>query len=299
MIEKPVRMKSSRKTSLKLKGLILYIRSYKLWKICFRMNMPGLGWVLRRIREPFTFFMEGKSYHFEPEVAAAYCLLPGGYWNEPETHRFFDLLMEKITTRLIFVDVGASIGEMVIDMAGRPQVQACVAFEPNGPCARAIEKSVQLNSFRNVRVVAKAVSDHAGIGRWEVDDRAPTRSSLIAGNAAIGTDVELTTLDQELADLAGPVLLLIDVEGAEPQVMRGGRSFIGKNLPLIVFEYNEVSRKLFRLEDISAVLPVGYAFYRLRSDGRVDQDFANTWNCVAVHPASDFAAILEALIVKP
>jgi hypothetical protein len=116
--------------------------------------------------------------------------------------------------------------------------------------------------------------------------------------SAKGSEVELTTLDQELADLSGPVLVLIDVEGGEPSVMRGGKSFIGRNFPLIVFEYNDTSKKHFRLEDVSAALPAGYSFYRLRADGRLDVDFSNTWNCVAVHPSSVFAGIVEALVVR-
>jgi len=66
------------------------------------------------------------------------------------------------------------------------------------------------------------------------------------------------------------------------------------------FEYNATSKKYFTLEDIQNILPPSYKFYRLRpnGDGRLDNNLNDTWNCVAVSSASEFAQICKDLIVN-
>jgi hypothetical protein len=91
--------------------------------------------------------------------------------------------------------------------------------------------------------------------------------------------------------------MMIDVEGHEPSVMRGAVHFVKTAHPLIIFEYNNTSKQHFSLDDIRKILPDSYQFYRLRGDGLLDQDFNNSWNCVAVSTDTEFAKICEALIV--
>ena len=97
------------------------------------------------------------------------------------------------------------------------------------------------------------------------------------------------TLDTELpAPLPLPILL-IDVEGAEVRVLKGGAAFIRAHRPLIIFEFNYVSQQVFCLDDVRKELGQDYSIWRLRSDGRLDQDFSQTWNCVGIHKDSVFA----------
>jgi hypothetical protein len=76
--------------------------------------------------------------------------------------------------------------------------------------------------------------------------------------------------------------MLIDVEGAEPLVLNSGKEFITKNHPLIVFEFNLVSKNHFDLERVRTIVGDSYVIYRIKGDGTLDQDFTNYWNCVAV-----------------
>jgi hypothetical protein len=87
-------------------------------------------------------------------------------------------------------------------------------------------------------------------------------------------------------------ILLIDVEGAEPMVIRGGMEFIKQNNPMIIFEFNKVSKKHFNLIDIQNILGESYLIYRIKHDGSLDQDFSNSWNCAAIPANTDFEAIL-------
>ena len=87
----------------------------------------------------------------------------------------------------------------------------------------------------------------------------------------------------------------IDVEGAELEVLKGGRRLLETLRPLLIFEYNEVSRRSFSLDDIRSLLGQDYAIWRLRGDGLLDASFGSTWNCVAAHHATVFADACRSL----
>ena len=96
--------------------------------------------------------------------------------------------------------------------------------------------------------------------------------------------------------LKEPSILLIDVEGAELNVLKGGRSFITNNSPLIIFEYNEVSKKYFNLKDVQTVLGKNYKIYRLKADRYLDENYDGTWNMVAVHSNSPFSPAVISMV---
>jgi FkbM family methyltransferase len=179
--------------------------------------------------------------------------------------------------------VGANVGEMVMDMARNAKVESVHAFEPVADCVHAMRMSAALNSFDNVHIHHTAVSGIPGKSFFRYDVSNPSWSG-IKGSGALTIEVPVTTLDAALGpDLRNPVLLL-DVEGEEKNVMIGAKEIIERWSPPIVFEYNHVSRSQFDLEQVRSILGAGYELYRLRqSDGLLDTDFSDTWNCVAVH----------------
>ena len=89
------------------------------------------------------------------------------------------------------------------------------------------------------------------------------------------------------------MVLMIDVEGYEPNVLRGARELITKLKPLIIFEYNFVSKQHFEMNDIRQLLGDQYDIFRLRKDAMLDGDVVNAWNCVAVPRNSEFEGILQ------
>ena len=148
-------------------------------------------------------------------------------------------------------------------------------------------------------MVERVVSD-----REEVVDFAFHRGHGTSGRIVSGPDpgaepVVSTTLDAACADLEGEVLMLIDVEGAELRVLTGARKLIDRLHPLIIFEFNEVSRRDFQLEQIRAVLGEGYTIHRLRPDGWLDDDLRQTWNCVAVYGASAWSELARRALRFP
>lgn len=270
-----------------------WVRLFGLVKDAMGVNLPGLGFASRRIREPRILEVEGRLMWFDPAVAGAYERLLAGSWSEKETHAFLRRVLDAVAGPVGFVDVGASIGALAIDAAGHPNVGSVWAFEPLLASAAACRRSAELNGYAQFRVVEKALTEGAP-ARFAVDAKAPTGSHL----AEDGVEVPWSTLDAELPEAAAPLVLLIDVEGAEPRVLRGGAALLRRTRPLVIFEYNHVSRRAFRLEDVAAALGPGYWIRRLRTDGRLDGRTEEAWNCVAVPERSPFEPVCRELVVE-
>lgn len=159
-----------------------------------------------------------------------------------------------------------------------------------------------MNGLRNVSVVTKAVGERIGYGIMARDARSQCSTSVQTEKQASSADdklfesVEVTTLDVEIPNPSGLWVMLIDVEGGELSVMRGGRGFLQTVHPLIIFEYHEVTRTHFSLDDVRAELGNDYELFRLRSDGFLDGNLLQTWNCVAVPRTSPFHALTRSLM---
>jgi FkbM family methyltransferase len=287
-----------------------YIRLYGLVKDRFRRDLPGLGWAARRIRRPRVLAVHGRAIAFEPALAGAYGRLIAGQWNELETHRFLHHMLRATEGGVTFVDVGASVGAMVADLAADSRVRRVLAFEPHPATAANLARTAALNGWDHVEVRVLALGGAPGSAPLVFDAAAPTAAHLAAGAVVAvtrtadaggppphaGAVVAISTLDLETAGIDGPALLLIDVEGAEPEVIRGGAGFIRRARPVIVFEYNEISRRHFTLDAVAALLGPAYGIWRLRIDGTLDREFDAAWNCVAVPADTAFAAAARPLV---
>ena len=260
-----------------------YLEIYEFCLGRLGVQLRGLGFALRRIKRPFVFQTGDRKFYFEPEQAAAYSVLMVNPYPELETHLFLHRLVESHVGSLTFIDVGASIGEFVIDLAGLSKVTRVVAFEPQAASARAICRSARLNDFVHVEVVAKIIGEGQTQLAFVQDHRSPTAAHIAeASEQSVGVMLPCSTLDEELRLIDGPVAVLIDVEGAEANVIQGAQDFILRTRPLIVFEYYRAQREKFSLLEFRELLGPGYTIFRLRGDGYLDRSFDVTWNCVAV-----------------
>jgi FkbM family methyltransferase len=254
------------------------------------VRLRGLGWLLRRVRSDRVLHVEGVRLWFDHRVAACYDRLVAGELNEPETAAFIGAVLDALGEGVTFVDVGASVGELLIPLAAHPRVARAIGFEPQTPCADACERSAALNGFAHVRVHRALVAD-GRVRRFAADPDSPNASAI----AEEGEGVETVRLDDALPDVQAPLVLLVDVEGAEPLVLAGARELLRRTRPLVVFEYNFVSRRRYRLDDVRNLLGPEYAVHRLRRDGRLDSAVEDSWNCVAVPRGTPFEPICAGL----
>jgi FkbM family methyltransferase len=254
----------------------------------------GLGYACRKIRLEHVIEVKGCRYFFYRPAASMYSHLIVSKFPEPETHLFFDKIFASLPTLPItFIDIGAAVGEMIMDVARHDNVVKVFGFEPDPDLAEACRLSACVNRFSKVEMRSKPLSDVAAPIKFDSRRGHGSSGSIMT---AADTDVVVMagTLDNEFTESLSATILLIDVEGAEIRVLKGGSRFIRENKPMVIFEYNFVSQEFFKLDDVRAELGPSYLFYRLRSDGRLDQDFSKTWNCVAIHQDSPFAAASKA-----
>ena len=266
-------------------------------------NLRGFGFLSRLARRDAILNVEDcVRIIFDHRLAANYACLLGGHYNEPETHLFVRRVLDGVAKPCSFVDVGANIGEMLVDFARHHRIEKALAFEPSALCAAIIEHSCALNGLRNVSVVTKAVGERVGCGSMPRDARSQCSTSVSMQEQSSATDgelfesVEVTTLDVEIPNPSDLWVMLIDVEGGELAVMRGGRAFVQTVRPLVIFEYHEVTRTHFSLDDVRAELGNDYELFRLRSDGFLDRNLMQTHNCVAVPCTSPFYALISTLM---
>jgi len=147
----------------------------------------------------------------------------------------------------VFFDIGANVGffsllaARLVGPAGR-----AVAFEPVHANAVAIRRNASLNSFQNVDVIETAVGDFAG----EIElvlTRHPGGASIIQDTPSPDitgrTRVPLVRIDDLHAQgrIPTPNLVKIDVEGAEPAVLRGMEQVSRRFKPGIICELDDAT----------------------------------------------------------
>lgn len=270
-----------------------FARAYGAVKDATGRNLPGLGRVLMQLHEPHAFTARGLRFVFDPHIATAYGRLPGGGWNEPETHLFLHHVLERTSVPARFIEVGANIGEILTSvLTGR--VHSALAFEPNPRCAEAARRHLALNGLDNAEIIEQPVADGQP-AVFDVNEAYPVRSSLSFSPSAPGAQPTATLDAYTQSWPAEPVIVLIDAEGAELSVMRGMADTLARLRPLIVFEFNELGRESYGVQAVRDLLGPAYSIYRLRIDGRLDERLDEAWNAVAVPADSEFATICAEL----
>jgi len=204
---------------------VIYSWLYGFFKDHFGIHIRGLGFILRRVTKDTVLVVHGKKLYFDHVMAEAYAMPLIGKWNEPETHNFIKLIQNSM--RINFVEVGANIGEFLVDIASNANCISALAFEPNPLACTVIKQNLDLNKLQNVIVLEKALAQQAGKVPMFFGAHSPTSSLLsIESKAGHGVEVVVSTLDTELfesnLDKNIPLVLLIDVEGYELNVVKGG-----------------------------------------------------------------------------
>lgn len=122
---------------------ISYLRLIWWARRRFGIKAYGIGWMASKVSRDFHFIFKGVPFIFSTLAARSYCLLPAGIANEPETHAFLDKALSFVPG-VVFIDIGASIGEFAIPMAHDVRVKKVLAFEPHPASNTALRVSAHL-----------------------------------------------------------------------------------------------------------------------------------------------------------
>ncbi len=278
---------------------VQYAKLYGAAKDKFGVNIRGLGFLLNKIDRDREITVHGIPVWMSHEVSQCYGRLIAGQWNEPETHTFLNRVFDRLHQPGTFVDVGANVGEIILDLASNPKVAKGYALEPIQLCSQAILKSLALGGVDSkVSTLQTLCGEKVGNADFKVS-RHVSDSAIVHGDSISGGEsAGMTTLDMCVTDVVGELVILADVEGYEVQVLRGARNLIESHRPLIVFEYNQVSKASFSVCDVRSLLGSGYTIWRLRGDGMLDEKVEEAWNCVAVPLNSNFQIATADMIVR-
>jgi len=158
----------------------------------------------------------------------------------------------------VFYDLGANIGFFAVVAARRVGPSGRVyAFEPNPECSSQVRRNADLNGFSQVEVIEAAVSSKSGRALLRLGET--NLSSAIAHASETGIDVALTSVDDFVREKSArpPNLVMIDVEGAEIEVLRGMRETIARHRPVIMCEVHWIGDE-FLGYCAEHITPAGY-----------------------------------------
>lgn len=144
-----------------------------------------------------------------------------------------------------FLDVGANIGQTLLDYCAGTERKGYFAFEPIPRCADYLKVLTDDNKLLDCVVVPAALSNRNGIVKLHRDARFPTDSGAtllgeLRPDACVSTQlVSSYRFDEIRSDIGASApfaLVKIDVEGAELQVIEGMESTICSDRPWILCE---------------------------------------------------------------
>jgi FkbM family methyltransferase len=156
--------------------------------------------------------------------------------------------------------------------------RACVRASP--PTQRAIRerlvRNIALNNLRNVTVVGSALGEAPGEALLFGATGANQGTSSLQGDPVTAEmiDCSVMTLDNyvDQSSIDRIDIMKIDVEGAEPLVLRGGRTSIEKHKPCIYVESNPTCLSRFGFTPryfASQLRDLGYEIWRHESTNRI------------------------------
>jgi len=276
----------------------IYAKIYEIIHEIFYFNMPGLGFLYRRIKKNMVLNVKSKKLFLNSKIADNYGMLINNTFNEKETHIFLDYVFSNSSiNNFHFVDIGGNIGEFVLDYSDHPNVKNVTVFEPQLEQSYSIEQTITINNFKNTTLIKRPVSSKAEEILFYFNETNSTASG-ITNNVNLGTKLMATTIDNEFSNSYNfTYVFLIDTEGAELSIINGGQNFIKENKPLIIFEYNHVTSKYFSIKDVEETLGKNYTIFKLNKYGKLSRDLKNIWNLVALPNTFKFS-YLNTLITK-
>lgn len=141
-----------------------------------------------------------------------------------------------------FVDVGANVGQTLMDYLHAGPRPGYVGFEPNAACVVQLADIIQQNGLTDCRIIPAGLSDRSSVRMLHIfggdsDSGATMESGLRPAEASRTIAVPTYRLDEIAEVVEGPVALVkIDVEGHELPVLQGMAATIRDKRPWVLCE---------------------------------------------------------------
>jgi FkbM family methyltransferase len=173
-------------------------------------------------------------------------------------------------------DIGANVGTFSWPAINLTPELEVYLFEPDPVNIKLLKKTIEKNRLGHVHLWEGVVDRQAGEVEFMLDPASGAAGSIkdFSRNAATlhaqygmsrRRKVRATTLDSHLElpnSSDARIFLKIDVEGAEGDVLEGGRAFVQKFRPVMIVE-------CFETKSLEPVRGMNYAAFDLRENGNI------------------------------
>jgi FkbM family methyltransferase len=174
-------------------------------------------------------------------------------------------VMDALPPGFRFADCGAYDGDTIRDLVAlRPDFGQVVAFEPGRASFERLEAYASaLPAEVAARIEQRPEAVGARPGSVRFLDTGDTSARVAAHG---GREVRVTTLDQAVAASGAPLYVKLDVEGAEPDVLRGAEGLLRTAVPTLAVSVYHAPGDLWEISRWLGGLGLGYRFL-LRTHG--------------------------------
>ena len=172
--------------------------------------------------------------------------------------QYFDLDLIKIDKSEVFIDVGAYIGDTLVDYVkafGADSYKEIYCYEIVPKNIELIEKNIKLFNLQNVFIKDKGVSNKNGIMYLPQD----IVSSIITLAEKGEKEIETVKLDDDIIKKVS--FIKMDIEGSEEQALLGCRKLIKKYHPKLALAVYHNHKDLWKLPRIIDKFDPTYKFY--------------------------------------
>ncbi len=222
-------------------------------------KFPVLVWLYKKIYTHFTPSKElevsiplnSKILVSSKDSGLGLMLRSSGKFEPLQSKRFINSVKQGD----VVLDIGANIGYYSILASKLVGKKGKVyAFEPDPQNIKLLYKNIKLNNCRNITVIEAALGSKKGKLDLIQDLSNPGESKLSKKNIANSVKVKVLTLDQfvKTEKIKKIDLIKIDVEGAEPDVLKGSIKTLRLNKSLKLFiECNPQALKAFNQDKVA------------------------------------------------
>jgi FkbM family methyltransferase len=176
------------------------------------------------------------------------------------------------------VDVGGNRGDFTATFLLHSPWSRGLIFDP---AQAAYDKlTARFVGHSSVRVIRKALSERPGRAAFFEEPDAGLSSSVVQGCAIRGskqTEVDVTTLDMELAAWGGADYVKIDAAGHDLPTMRGASALLSRrSIRFLQFEYHNtwvVAGATLRAA-LDLLGSLGYSVYLLKGEALYEPNYA-------------------------
>ena len=164
-------------------------------------------------------------------------------------HEFRELLFlhDFLKPEMVFLDVGANIGEYTVFAAKRVFLGRVLSFEPVPSIRKELEENIRLNHFKNITVLPYGLSDQPGqfpiflMGEDENEGQATFFSDDASNQNSIVAELKVLDVEWKGFQLSRLDFIKMDIEGSELMALRGSINTLIQFRPLVLLEISDVT----------------------------------------------------------